>query len=253
MITQEEADAAFAGASLETLDPTPTPRLYTWQVKHMLHSSQEIAHCWIVGGISTPLFGPATLVARDEAHNVLDRAQRVLHTLGTRGEFEYAFNNLQEDHEFLNQFVRDTIDHDHDMAMFDFTHEYGNVRGTPVPPFIQLMHDETAGNQMHSYCQNIYNRSLRASATTKSVNGQLHCGLRDWFFLNAWQRGQVLLAAKNYFEWIREQAQHHRRPSTHHGQPGAGSAHNPIHLASLSRRQARRSGVSQAALRAQWQ
>lgn len=41
MVTQQEADAAFAGASLDMLDPTPTPRLFTWQVHHMLQNSQE--------------------------------------------------------------------------------------------------------------------------------------------------------------------------------------------------------------------
>lgn len=41
MITQQEADAAFLQTSLDMLDPTPTPRLFTYQVHHMLQNSQE--------------------------------------------------------------------------------------------------------------------------------------------------------------------------------------------------------------------
>jgi hypothetical protein len=66
------------------------------------------------------VFGAATFVVRDEAHNVVQRAQRLIASLGRRGEFEHAFHNEGGDHEFLNQFVRDpSIDHDADLDIFE--------------------------------------------------------------------------------------------------------------------------------------
>ncbi|ORY59022.1 hypothetical protein BCR35DRAFT_201266 [Leucosporidium creatinivorum] len=80
----------------------------------------------------------------------------------------------------------------------------------------------------------------------------LWMGLRDWATSSAWTRGQTLLAARAYKEHVavtyltRKLAQ----------QPVLalveGAAHSLAHAASLTARQARRSGVSEGELRARW-
>ncbi|ORY73828.1 hypothetical protein BCR35DRAFT_145140 [Leucosporidium creatinivorum] len=94
-------------------------------------------------------------------------------------------------------------------------------------------------------------RMVNSVRRVEDASAIVFCGQRDWQTLDRWQKINVVLKAKQYYETIRAIAA--ARSTT-----GSAEASQPTtqaslaHLPSLTARQERRARVSQVELRGRW-
>lgn len=67
-----------------------------------------------------PFFTPTTRTIQNEARNVATWAQRISMNMISLHGHQLAFSALKADHKFLNSFVRAPVDHDQDLAIFEY-------------------------------------------------------------------------------------------------------------------------------------
>ncbi|ORY76898.1 hypothetical protein BCR35DRAFT_305652 [Leucosporidium creatinivorum] len=111
-----------------------------------------------------------------------------------------------------------------------------------------------SGREVHRMVSYVYRKMIHAAKTVEQASALVFVGHRDWASLTRWQRINVALEAKRYFEEklgvaVARQAAA-ASAAARASEPHAQSLGH--HLPSLSARQSRRSGISAMELRTRW-